>query len=150
MPHSSLPNASLIDANVILRYLLADHPDLHARAKALLDDVRVGHRTVIVTEAVVAECVYVMQRLYRVPRAEAVDKLGGLLAYRGIAGADVPVLRRALAVYGETNLSFADTLLAARAQALKLPVTTFDEALKRFVTRKPSNAQTDAEPDESQ
>jgi predicted nucleic-acid-binding protein len=65
---------------------------------------------------------------------------------RGVAGADVPVLRRALAVYGSTRLGFADALLAARAEAMSLPVVTFDQALERFLTRHRSTPQTDADP----
>lgn len=145
MPDTIRPKPSLIDANVILRYLLADHPELHRRARALLDDVRIGKQQIIVPEAVLAECVYVMQRLYRVPRPEIVDKLDGLLGYRGIAGADVLVLRHALAVYGKTSLGFADALLAARAAAMDLPVATFDEALERFLTRRTTSAQAHAE-----
>lgn len=145
MPDTSRPKPGLIDANVILRYLLADHAALHRRAKALLEDVRIGDRHVVVLESVLAECVYVMQRLYRVPRPEIADKLDGLLGYRGITGPDVPVLRRALAVYGTTSLGFADALLAARAEAMNLPVVTFDAALERFVTRQPPTAQPHAE-----
>lgn len=146
MPDTIRAKPSLIDANVILRYLLADHAELHRQAKALLDDVRIGHRHIIVPESVLAECVYVMQRLYQVPRTEIAAALDGLLGYRGVAGADVPVLRRALAVYGSTRLGFADALLAARAEAMSLPVVTFDQALERFLTRHRSTPQTDADP----
>jgi hypothetical protein len=36
---SYVSDISLIDTNVILRYLLADHPELHLRSKAILDAV---------------------------------------------------------------------------------------------------------------
>jgi predicted nucleic-acid-binding protein len=135
-----VPDTSLIDANVILRYLLADHAELHAKAKALFDDVREGRRRVIVPEAVLAECVYVMQRLYGVPRSEIANTLTDLLRYRGVAGDEIPTLRRALAIYGRTRLGFADTLLAARAVVTNLPVITFDAALERHLAREAQQA----------
>ena len=39
---SCVIDTRIVDANVILRYLLADHPELSTRAKAFFDEVRAG------------------------------------------------------------------------------------------------------------
>lgn len=130
-----MTDTHLVDTNVILRYLLADHPDLHMRAKTFFDAVRTGNRRAFVSESVLAECVYVMQRIYQVPRVEIAAKLTGLLGYHGIGAERLPMLRHAIGIYGATNLSFVDALIAATAAALQLPVETFDEGLRKYLDR---------------
>ena len=58
----------LIDTNVILRYLLKDDEGLFKKASALLEKVKVGEEEVVIPESVVAECVYVLLKVYRVER----------------------------------------------------------------------------------
>ncbi|WP_041446977.1 PIN domain-containing protein [Thiocystis violascens] len=128
-----MSDISLIDANVILRYLLADHPELHLRSKTILDAVRTDGRRVLIPESVLAECVYVMQRIYQVPRAEIASKLAILLGFPGVTGEGLPILRQSLAIYADTNLSFVDTLIAAHAAARQQPVETFDKGLRRYL-----------------
>ena len=132
-----MKDTSLIDANVILRYLLADHPELHARSKTLFDAVRTGERRILIPESVLAECVYVMQRLYQIPREDIAAKLTLLLGYRGVTGDALPILRQALAIYADTRLSFVDTLIAAQAGIWQQPVETFDQDLRQYLDRQP-------------
>ena len=78
----------LPDTNTILRYLLDDVPHLSAKACAFFEKVRVGKEKVLILESVLAECVYVLIKFYKVPKAEVVEKLKGLLLYKGIANED--------------------------------------------------------------
>ena len=55
-----MKNIHIVDANVILRYLLADHPEYHEIAKSFLIKVREGSCTAFFPESVIAECVYVI------------------------------------------------------------------------------------------
>jgi predicted nucleic-acid-binding protein len=128
-----MTDTRIVDANVILRYLLADHPELSARAKGFFDDVRAGERGAYVPESVIVESVYVMQRIYQVPRREIADKLTALLGFRGISGDQVPLLRLALALYAQTSVSFVDALIAATATAKGLSVETYDQDLIKLL-----------------
>jgi predicted nucleic-acid-binding protein len=125
----------IVDANVILRYLLADHPVLSPRAKELFDGVRVGERGAYVPECVLVECVYVMQRIYQVQRAEIAEKLRALLGFRGITGEQVPLLGQALGLYAQTSVSFVDALIATTAAARGLKVETYDQNLQKLLDR---------------
>lgn len=130
-----MTDTRIVDANVVLRYLLGDHPELSAKAKNFFDDVRAGERGACVTESVVVECVYVMQRLYQVPRSEIADKLTTLLGFRGISGDQVPLLRGALSLYANSKVSFVDALIATTADAKQLPVETYDKDLIKLLNR---------------
>ncbi|MBF0101846.1 MAG: twitching motility protein PilT [Desulfobacterales bacterium] len=55
----------IVDANVVLRYILNDHPKLSPIAAEVLEN----HRAILVTE-VMCEIVYVLQKVYNVPSRE--------------------------------------------------------------------------------
>ena len=67
----------LIDANVILRYLLKDNEVLFKKASSLLEKVKGGEEAVVIPESVLAECVYVLLRIYKVERRIISEKLQG-------------------------------------------------------------------------
>lgn len=54
----------LIDANVILRYLMKDHPELSEKARQMIEE---GAFTL---PEVVAEVVYVLRGMYKIGRIE--------------------------------------------------------------------------------
>jgi len=128
-----VPDIRILDANVILRYLLGDHPELSVKAKRFFDDVRSGEGGAYITESVVVECVCVMQRLYRVPRDEITNNLSTLLGFRGISGDQVTLLRSALNLYGHSKVSFVDALIVTTADAKQLPVETYDKDLIKLL-----------------
>lgn len=115
----------LIDANVILRYLLADHEEMSAQARIVIES---GAYT---TPEVLAEVVYVLCGVYRAERAEVRQWLSCLLDV-------VSMEQRAAAVYAlqifeETKLDFVDCLLAAYQHVLGRDVFTFDKKLRRLL-----------------
>lgn len=129
------PKTVLPDTNVILRYLLADVPDQHAIASTFFEAVRDGRSWAVVLEGVVAECVYVLHKYYRVPRPEVAAQLCGLLQYKGIRNHDRPELLAALQKFGGTKLDFVDCLLLAKGRGEAVEILSFDAALKARVSR---------------
>lgn len=123
----SIANAHLIDANVILRYLLHDDPDLSARATALIERIEQGREVVEVTEVVLMEVVWTLTTYYQVPRNEAAEKLISFLSLPGVRAPSRRVCVRALRDFGECAIDFVDCLLAARSRLRAIPVYTFDE-----------------------
>ena len=59
-----LKNTKLIDANVILRYLLNDNPEMAQQAKAVIEG---GAYT---KPEIIAEVVYVLKGVYHATRAD--------------------------------------------------------------------------------
>ena len=70
---------NLIDANVVLRYLLQDDDALFKRASTLLERIKVGEEAAVILESVLAECVYVLLKVYKIDRQIISEKLRGLL-----------------------------------------------------------------------
>ena len=124
----------LIDANVILRYLLRDDEKLFREASEILDEVKIGRETVIIIESVLAEVVYVLLKVYGVGREVIAEKLQGLLSYRGVINPDKGDLAEAVKMFGNTKLSFVDCILCARAMSHRMELFTFDENLKKVLS----------------
>ena len=101
-----------VDANVILRFLTGDPPDLAARARAVFDAVERGELTLIVDEIVVAEVVWVLDSFYDYPSPQIGQVVGELLSHEGLEADDKPGLLAALSLFADKNVDFADALVA--------------------------------------
>lgn len=126
-----------LDANVILRYLTQDNPDHGWRAYALLQKVETGEIAATITEAVLAEVVYVLssKTLYNVPRAEIQTRLTTLIGLKGLRLRAKGLYVRALDVYATTNLDFVDALLVAHVERTPDAVlVSFDRGYNRIAT----------------
>lgn len=106
-----------LDTNVLVRYLTKDDPDLAARAYAILQEVEQGTRPIFMTEAVLAEVIYVLssKRLYNIPRPEIVKRVLPVLLLKdlriGCKPSDKQVYTDALHLYETTTLDFPDVLI---------------------------------------
>ena len=100
---------SIIDANVILRYILDDHAELSPKAAEILEQ----QQTVTLTLEVACEVVYVLQKVYAVDRKEIQLQLSNLLHEELVAMEKSSVFLAALDYYSTSKLDFVDTLLWA-------------------------------------
>jgi predicted nucleic acid-binding protein len=116
-----------LDANPVLRYLLADHPDHLARSRALIESDRLL-RISIVT---LAEIAYVLTGVAGISRADAVDAMAELLNRENIETHEVEtdIAIRALRLCRSSGqVNFGDAMLWAVARtAERARVWTFDE-----------------------
>ena len=126
------PAESLPDTNTIVRYLVADDAALHAKAKDFFDKVTQGDVKAVILESVIAECIYVLTKIYKVPRDRAAGSLIDLLHYKGIANGDQQELIRALTLFSERGLDIVDCILCAKAAAAVDHLFTFDADLQKL------------------
>lgn len=122
----------LIDTNFIVRYLVQDH-DKHARAAGrLFDACDRGDVVIVVLPVVLEECVFVLESFYRHPRTDIASVLGRLISSPGVEISEVTVHLNALNRYKGTKAHFVDCLIAATAVAKNVPVSSFDQAFRKF------------------
>ena len=129
------PVRSLTDTNTIVRYLIADDSTLYGKAKEFFDKVKHGSIKAIILESVVAECVYVLTKIYKVPRDRAAGSLIDVLRYKGIANTDRQELIRALTLFSERSIDIVDCILCAKAEAGGYHLFTFDAVLNKLARR---------------
>ena len=116
---------TLVDANVVLRYLLRDDETMSTKAEHAIRDG--GY----LLPEVLAEVVYVLLGVYSVPRAEIASQLQ--LLTREVQSEHPEILTTALATFGTTKLDFVDCLLAAYNTHLGDSVVSFDRKLNRLL-----------------
>jgi len=122
----------LIDANLLLRYLLKDDEALFKRAYEILERVKDGKELIIIPESVLAECVYVLLRICKVDRKIVAEKLKLLFLYKGVVNPDKEDLVDSINFFGQTNLSMVDCIICAKSANNKMPILTFDDELKNI------------------
>jgi len=119
---------AFLDTNVVIRHLTGDPPEQAARATAALAS---AHR-LLLTDLVVAECVYVLESYYEVKRPQVADLMRAAIALPTISVLRAFVLHRALEVYEVDRLDFAEAYLVAQAEATGVDaVLSFDRAIDR-------------------
>jgi predicted nucleic acid-binding protein len=133
---------ALLDTNPILRHVLDDHSDHSPRAHALFERIEQGQERVRLTDAVVFEAVFTLERLYRVPRAPIETTLLDLLQLPGIALPGKRFYRRVFDLWvRQPRLSFADCYHAVLVGRLGLTgLISFDRDFDRvpgLVRREP-------------
>jgi len=121
----------LVDTNVILRYLLGDHPQFSPRADVFFQDIYEGVKKAEILDVVLVECVYVMEKYYRIPKAGITARLSGILNFQGIVNTDKSQALSALLKYEATNTDIVDCILAAASTEAR-PVISFDSDMKKL------------------
>ena len=111
----------LIDANILLRYLLNDN----MQQKVLADEaIQNGSCTTI---EVIAEVVHVLLRVYKVSRSEISMAIHHILL--DVKVENLKSLRYAMGLFNQTSLDFVDCLLVAYHKVLGVDILSFDKKL---------------------
>ena len=122
-----------VDANVIVRLITDDPPDMAKQAAALFARVDCGEVRLVVDSIVVAETVWVLSSFYGFSPEQIGPVLREFLVGDGIESEEKTELLRALILYEEKNVDFADALLTVKM--MKHGVTevySFDEHFDRM------------------
>jgi uncharacterized protein len=103
----------ILDTNVLLRHLTQDVPELAAMADDLLRRIEHGELAVQITDVIVFETVFTLQRHYRADRRWIVEGLLPIIELPGIELAGKRLYRRTFDLYLRTPMGFADCYHAA-------------------------------------
>ena len=114
----------LIDTNVVLRYLLRDHPKQSMQAKKA---VEIG---AVILPEVLVETVHALKNIYRVDRQTIAASLMTLLNEVEIERKQVMV--HAVELYADSqDMDFMDCIIFAYFDIENIRVFTFDPKLNR-------------------
>ncbi len=121
----------LLDANVVLRVLLADDPRQSPEARKLFVWAETRMGVLHLSAATLAEIGWVLRSYYKFDRVAIARQLRGVLLHPGIH-ADAHLLQ-AVDFYEQLAVDFLDCVLAAEAMVGNdLGVVSFDRDYRRF------------------
>ena len=122
---------AFVDTNVVVRHLTGDPPHLAARAITYL---RSGE-TLLLTDLIVAEVVYVLEFFYEVARSDIARSLRSLIAFDPVISVDPSLILRAVELFEVDSMDFADAYLVACAESTGVGrVASFDRGIDRIKT----------------
>ncbi|MBK8576213.1 MAG: PIN domain-containing protein [Elusimicrobia bacterium] len=126
---------SLIDTNVIVRYLVEDPNRVDEKFKGVFSffpRVEAGEISVELPELVLFEVFFVLTKLYHVPPTETARRLAQLLSYRGLLMRDKPLIKFCLRLLQQKPIGLVDAYLVASAHERgNLTVYSFDRGLSK-------------------
>jgi predicted nucleic-acid-binding protein len=120
----------IIDANIMLRYLLNDHAKLSPKAKEIIDQ-----HIVEVPIEVLCEVVYVLTGHYKIDRQSASTELKRFFEETQCILSHRKAVLQGIEFFGNCSLDFVDCILAGYAKIDKNEIYTFDEKLKKLISR---------------
>jgi predicted nucleic-acid-binding protein len=120
----------LIDTNIILRFLLGDHSEFSPKATAFMSEVSDGTIKAEILDVVTAECVYVMEKFYRIPREKISEKLSKILNFSGMVNSNRSELIQALLKFETSNADIVDCILAAMSSSSRVVISLDKDMLK--------------------
>lgn len=113
----------------MVRHLTGDPPRLAKRAT----DALASAKRLLLTDLVLAECVYVLESFYEVERDEVADLMRAAIALPAVETLDPAALLRALEVYELERLDFAEAHLVAQAESTGVgEILSFDRTIDRI------------------
>jgi len=123
-----LKNMKIIDANIILRYLLDDHQEYFKKAKIIIEN-----NNVLLLNEVIAEVVYVLEKVYKISRSDIKNGLFAFFSNESVFLEKEEIVHKALALFSIKRLDFVDCLLYAYSLETEYVVFTFDKKLKKTI-----------------
>jgi predicted nucleic-acid-binding protein len=122
------PVSAFVDTNVLIRHLTGEPPEIATRATNFLR----SEDELLVVDLVIAETVYVLESFYDAPRQTIAEAIRSLLALESVVVVDTPLLLRAIDVYENDRIDFAEAYLVACAETTgTASVASFDKSIDR-------------------
>ncbi|HEY3862570.1 MAG TPA: PIN domain-containing protein [Verrucomicrobiae bacterium] len=125
-------NEYLLDANVLVRFLVQDDAKQSAAATALFEKADRREIALHLDGLAVAEAVYVLIGRYGLARSDVANVLLAIVQNAGVETAEAGMVADALQRFAAANVDFADAWLAARAAVIGHPVASFDRDFDKF------------------
>src|SRR5215204_6466901 len=126
---------SFLDTNIFLRHLLGDDPAQSPRATAYIRAIDQGRSRARISDIVVFEVVFTLERGYRRSKTEIQSAVLPLIELPGIVFPGKHKFREVFRLYVDQNISFADSYHVVMVQKLGLTeIVSFDRDFNRIPT----------------
>jgi predicted nucleic acid-binding protein len=110
---------AFLDTNILLRHLLQDIPSQSARSSAYLSRIERGELRVHISDFVVFETVFLLERTYEQPRDKVRDVVLGFLHLPGVLLSGKRRFGRVFDLYVGLKISFAEAYHVVLMEQLK-------------------------------
>lgn len=115
-----------IDANVIIRFLVRDDEKMYKKSFEIFEKIENLEIKVLLESMIVAECYYVLTKVYKVPKKVVLASLKQIVSLENIF-CEKAFVFEAFGILEKKNIDFADAFLLAKSALQNLKVLRFDK-----------------------
>ena len=116
-----------VDTNYIIRYLINDNIEMANIAEIVLTS-----KKVFISNEILAEVVYVLSGVYKIPKTDISNQLLELIEFDNIFVSDIEIIKKTFEIFKTKNLDFVDCLLCAYSKEDE--IITFDKKLNKCIS----------------
>jgi len=134
MPERSwMNNLVYADTNIFLRYMTSEPADLAEKVSGFFNKMESGIYKLFVCDMVISELVYVLEKVFELPKKEINEKIKALMLKKNIIMENKKIIFKALDAYRDHNINFADAYIYCHLSGKKVnKVFSFDEHFRKF------------------
>jgi predicted nucleic-acid-binding protein len=126
-----MANRVLLDANVIIRFLVRDNEELYQKSLEIIRDIESGKSEALLLDFILAEIVYVLKRIYKIEKLDISQAIKKLLLNDNFYTDNKIVSFEALDIYANKNIDFADAMLCAKKNLEGFEIVSFDKDMRK-------------------
>ncbi len=123
--------ATLIDTNVIIRFLVGDHQQHLIESTRIFEKIESGNLEVEILDVVLMETLFVLTKFYNLPKADVVTDLKAILAMQGVINSNKVILFDALTLFLDKNVDFVDALICTKSKLQGYEWLSFDKDVNK-------------------
>jgi len=134
MPERSwMNNLVYADTNIFLRYLTSEPADLAEKVSGFFNKMESGIYKLFVCDMVISELVYVLEKVFELPKKEINEKTKALMLKKNIIMENKKIIFKSLDVYRDHNVNFVDAYIYCHLSGKRVnKVFSFDEHFRKF------------------
>jgi len=124
-----------LDTNIFLRFLLNDAQKSYEEVVQLFEKIEEGKIKPYTSNIVILEIIFVLTKTLKVNQKVVLKDIEALLSMRGLTLIDKTHTKKALRVYKETCIKYADCLIATQIPS-DMRLCTYDQEFSRIKSLK--------------
>lgn len=97
-----------IDTNIFLRYLTKDDPSTYDKCREIFKKGIDGKIALATSGMVIAELIWTLLSYYRVPKAEAIEKVSIIVTTESLHIPEKDIIAEALVLFSRKNVDYID------------------------------------------
>lgn len=126
---------SLIDANIVLRYLNGDGWELYDKSRKIIESLDSGELQWVIPEYIIMEILFVMTWYYEISKWNIASDMRKIMNMYWIVNDNKAEIIEALSIYEFENVDFADALLVAKYRFQDTNVLSFDKKINKLISQ---------------
>ncbi|MHB8442863.1 MAG: PIN domain-containing protein [Patescibacteria group bacterium] len=120
----------IVDANIILRFLVRDHNSQFEKSSALFRKVSEDKVQIYISPLIISEVIWVLYKIYKINKSDITEQLSNLISNSNVIVEEKGIVLKSLKDFSEkNNISFPDAYIANTSIDNNMEIYSFDKSL---------------------